>query len=246
LGFKAQEFFENAFGSVFGDEYWFEGYEPASGPVEDLKLDSGTTVVLTNPRTAYKHGSADMTISSSDDGRLHLDMEEKGRCEVLRKENKIVLFCHHDAAVRIPTTIGKVKVVLAKGNAEVRDLPLPLEIRTFKGDVTVRQAGRPFSVRAMKGTVAVDLDDAYTGKSDVFAMDGDISVTASSQFSGRVEARVGKWDIRFKSKGCQSSAVRNAIFRTEKAEFGTGAADNLLNLRTMHGDITVVTREDGR
>lgn len=244
LGFKAQEFFENAFGSVFGDEYWFEGYEPAPGPVEDLKLDSGTTVVLTNPRTAYKHGSADMNVRTSHDGRLHLDMGEKGKCEVLRKENKIVFFCHHDAEVLVPTTIGKVKVVLAKGKAEVHDLPLPLEIRTLKGDVTVRKAARPVSVRTMKGNVAVDLDDAYSGRSDVSAMDGDISVTASSRFSGRVEARVGRGDIRFKSKGCQSSAVRNAIFRTEKAEFGTGAADNLLNLRTMHGDITVTTREE--
>ncbi len=37
FGFKAQEFFENAFGSLFGDEYWFEGYEPARG-VRDLSL----------------------------------------------------------------------------------------------------------------------------------------------------------------------------------------------------------------
>jgi len=246
LGFKAQEFFENAFGSVFGDEYWFEGYEPAPGPVENLKLDSGTTLVLTNPRTAYKHGSADLKLRPSDDGRLHLEMGEKGKCEVLRKENKVVFFCHNDAEVRVPTTIGKVKVVLAKGNAEVHELPLPLEIRTVKGDIAVRNAARPFSARAMKGDITVDLDETYAGESDAAAMDGDITVTAAPQFSGRVEAKVAKGDIRIKAKDCRASAARNAIFRTEKAEFGTGTADNLLCLRTMHGDITVATRENGR
>jgi DUF4097 and DUF4098 domain-containing protein YvlB len=246
FGFKAQEFFENAFGSVFGDEYWFEGYEAALGPVEDLKLDGGTTIVLTNPRTAYKPGSADMTVRSSDDGRLHLEVKENGRCEVMRKENKIVFFCHDDAEVRVPTTIAKVKVVLAKGNAEVHDLPLPLEVRTLKGDVSVRQAERPFSVRTMKGNVTVDLDESYAGKSDASVMDGDIRITASPRFSGRVEAKVAKGDIRFKSEGCQSSAVRNAIFRTESAEFGAGTPDNHLSLRTMRGNITVTSREEGR
>jgi hypothetical protein len=77
-------------------------------------------------------------------------------------------------------------------------------------------------------------------------MDGDISVSAPPQFSGRVEARVGKGDIRFQSKGVKSSAAKNAFFRTESVEFGGGSGENLLNLRTMHGDITLNTREDGR
>lgn len=246
LGFKMQEFFDNAFGSVFGDEYWFEGYEPASGPVEDLRLDGETTVVLTNPRTAYKHGSADVSIRPSEDNRLHLEAGEKGKCEVVRKENKIVIFCHNDAAVRVPASIGKVKVILAKGDAEIHDLRLPLEIRTVKGDVVVRKASHPVNVRAVKGNVTLDLDDVYAGKSDISAMDGDISVTAAAQFSGRVEAKVGKGDIRIHSKGLKSKTAKNAIFRTESVELGAGSADNLLNLRTMHGDITVSTREDGR
>lgn len=246
LGFKMQEFFDNAFGSVFGDEYWFEGYEPASGPVEDLRLDGETTVVLTNPRTAYKHGSADVSIRPSEDNRLHLEAGEKGKCEVVRKENKIVIFCHNDAAVRVPASIGKVKVILAKGDAEIHDLRLPLEIRTVKGDVVVRKASHPVNVRAVKGNVTLDLDDAYAGKSEISAMDGDISVTAAAQFSGRVEAKVGKGDIRIHSKGLKSKTAKNAIFRIESVELGAGSADNLLNLRTMHGDITVSTREDGR
>ena len=246
LGFKMQEFFDNAFGSVFGDEYWFEGYEPASGPVEDLRLDGETTVVLTNPRTAYKHGSADVSIRPSEDNRLHLEAGEKGKCEVVRKENKIVIFCHNDAAVRVPASIGKVKVILAKGDAEIHDLRLPLEIRTVKGDVVVRKASHPVNVRAVKGNVTLDLDDAYAGKSEISAMDGDISVTAAAQFSGRVEAKVGKGDIRIHSKGLKSKTAKNAIFRTESVELGAGSADNLLNLRTMHGDITVSTREDIR
>jgi len=246
LGFKMQEFFDNAFGSVFGDEYWFEGYEPASGPVEDLRLDGETTVVLTNPRTAYKHGSADVSIRPSEDNRLHLEAGEKGKCEVVRKENKIVIFCHNDAAVRVPASIGKVKVILAKGDAEIHDLRLPLEIRTVKGDVVVRKASHPVNVRAVKGNVTLDLDDAYAGKSEISAMDGDISVTAAAQFSGRVEAKVGKGDIRIHSKGLKSKTAKNAIFRIESVELGAGSADNLLNLRTMHGDITVSTREDIR
>ena len=246
FGFKAQEFFENAFGSVFGDEYWFEGYEPARGPVEDLRLDGETTVVLTNPRTAYRHGSADVSVRTSEDGRLHLETGEKGRCEVLRKENKIVIFCHYNAAVRVPPSIGKVKVVLAKGDTEIYDLPLPLEIRTLKGDIVVRNAVRPLSIRAMRGKVAIDLADDYAGKADVSAMDGDISVTTAAQFSGRVEAKVGKGDIRVQSKGLKSKTAKNAFFRSESVELGAGSADNLLNLRTMHGDITVSSREDGR
>jgi DUF4097 and DUF4098 domain-containing protein YvlB len=246
LGFKAQEFFENAFGSVFGDEYWFEGYNPAPGPVEDLSLDGETTVVLTNPRTAYKHGSADVSVRPSEDGRLHLETGEKGKCEVARKENKIVIFCHHDAEVRVPASIGKVKVILAKGDAEIHNLQLPLEIRTVKGDVVVRNASHPLNIRAVKGSVALDLADAYAGKSDISAMDGDISVTTAAQFSGRVDVKVGKGDIRIPSKGVKSRTAKNAIFRTESVELGAGSADNLLNLRTMHGDVTVTSREDGR
>jgi hypothetical protein len=246
FGFKMQEFFDNAFGSVFGDEYWFEGYEPEPGPVEELKLDSETTVVLTNPRTAYKHGSADVGLRPSEDGRLHLETGEKGRCEVMRKENKIVVFCQDDVTVRLPATIGKVKVVLAKGDTEVVDLRLPLEIRAVKGDVIVRNAFVPLHIRAMKGNVKLDLADDYTGGSDVSAMDGDINVTAAPQFAGRVEARVGKGDIRIQSKGVRTSTVKNAFFRTESVELGGGSGDNLLKLRTMHGDITMNTREDGR
>jgi DUF4097 and DUF4098 domain-containing protein YvlB len=245
FGFKAQEFFENAFGSVFGDEYWFDGFKPVSGPIEDLSLDAQTTLVLTNPRTAHKHGSADVRIRPSEDGRLHLESGDTGRCEVLRKENKIVMFCHHDTAVRVPASIGKVKVVLAKGDAEVYDLPLPLDVRALKGDVIVRNAARPLNIRAMKGKISVDLADVYSGKSDVSAMDGDISVTTAGQFSGRVEAKVGKGNIHINSKGLKSKAAKNAFFRSESVELGGGSAGNLLNLRTMHGDIAVTTREDG-
>jgi len=246
LGFKMQEFFDNAFGSVFGDEYWFEGYEPTPGAVEDLKLDSETTVVLTNPRTAYKHGSADVSIRPSEDGRLHLEAGEKGKWEILRKEKKIVIFCQNDAAVRVPATISKIKVILAKGDTEVHDLGLPLDIRAVKGDVVVRNAARPLSIKAMRGNIKLDLADSYAGKSDVTAMDGDISVTAGPQFSGRVEAKVGKGDIRIQSKGHKSRASKNSFFRTESVEFGAGSAESFLNLRTMHGDISVTTRGDSQ
>ena len=246
LGSKMQEFFDNAFGSVFGDEYWFEGYEPAAVPIEEIKLDDETTVVLTNPRTAYKHNSADVSIRPSEDDHLHLELGEKGKCEVFQKENKVVIFCRDDTGVRVPQTIGKVKVILAKGDTEICDFRVPLDIRVVKGDIAVRNAARPLSIRAMKGKVKLDLDDAYTGKSDVSAMDGDISVTVGSQFSGRVEAKVGKGDIRIQSKGLKSSADKNAFFRTESVELGAGSSETLLSLRTMHGDITLTTREDGR
>jgi DUF4097 and DUF4098 domain-containing protein YvlB len=246
LGFKMEEFFDNAFGSVFGDEYWFEGYETASLPVEDLKLDAETMVVLTNSRTACRHGSADISIRPSEDDRLHLEAEEKGKCEVLQKEKRIVIFFRDDAAVRIPATIGKVKIVLAKGDTEVHDLRLPLEIRAVKGDIVVRNAVHPLSIRAMKGRISLDLADSYTGKSDVSALDGDISVTAGPQFSGRLEARVGKGDIHVQSKGIKASTSKNAFFRTESVEFGSGSSESLLSLKTMHGDITVTTREDSR
>jgi DUF4097 and DUF4098 domain-containing protein YvlB len=98
----------------------------------------------------------------------------------------------------------------------------------------------------MKGNVKLDLADAYAGRSDISAMDGDISVSAPPQFSGRVEARVGKGDIRIQSKGVKSSAAKNAFFRTESLEFGGGSGDSLLNLRTMHGDITVTTKGESR
>ncbi|MDH7512718.1 MAG: DUF4097 family beta strand repeat-containing protein [Clostridiales bacterium] len=246
LGFKMQEFFENAFGSVFGDEYWFEGYETASVPVEDLPLDKETTVVLTNSRTAYRHGSADIRIRPSEDDRLHLEAEEKGTCEVLQKEKKILIFFSDDAAVRVPAAISKIKVILAKGDTDVHDLRLPLDIRAVKGDVVVRNAVCPLSIRAMKGKVTLDLSDSYAGNSDVSAMDGDINVTTGPQFSGRVEAKVGKGDIRIQSKGIKAGTYKNAFFRTESVEFGSGASDNLLSLKTMQGDITVTTRENGR
>jgi hypothetical protein len=57
-----------------------------------------------------------------------------------------------------------------------------------------------------------------------------------------VEAKVGKGDIRIHSKGLKSKTAKNALFRTESVELGAGSADNLLNLRTMHVDITVNTR----
>jgi len=246
MGFKMQEFFDNAFGSVFGDEYWFEGYEAASVPVEDLKLDGETTLVLTNSRTAYKHGSADVHIRPSEDDRLHLEAGEKSNYEVLQKEKKILIFFRDDATARVPATIGKVKVILAKGDADVHELRLPLEIRAVKGDVVVRNAVHPLNIRAMKGRISLDLADSYTGKSDVSALDGDINVTAGPQFSGRMEARVGKGDIRIQSKGIKSSTNKNAFFRTESAELGSGSSDNLLSLKTMHGDITVTKREEGR
>lgn len=246
LGFKMEEFFDNAFGSIFGDEYWFEGYEAARVPVEDLKVDRETTVVLTNPRTAYKHGSTDISIGPSEDDRLHLEAGEKGKYEVLQKEKRIVIFCRDDAAVRIPATIGKVKIVLAKGDTEVRDLLLPLEVRAVKGDIVVRNAVHRLSIRAMKGRVTLNLADSYTGKSDVFAMDGDINVAVGPQFSGRVEAKVGKGDIRIQSKGIKAGTHKNAFFRTESIELGASPSDSLLNLKTMHGDIIVTTREDGR
>jgi Toastrack DUF4097/SHOCT-like domain len=246
FGFKAQEFFENAFGSVFGDEYWFEGYEPQRGPVEDLSLDGQTTVVLTNPRTAYRHGAADVILKPSEDGRIHLEAGDKGKCEILRKENRIVIFCHDDAAVRVPASIGRVKVVLAKGDTEVYDLALPLDIRTLKGEISVRNASRPLNIRAMKGNIRIELNNAYSGKSDISAMDGDISVATPAQFSGRVEAKVGKGDIRIHSKSQKTKTAKNAIFRAESVELGAGSADNIFNLRTMHGDITVTAAEEGR
>jgi DUF4097 and DUF4098 domain-containing protein YvlB len=246
LGFKMQEFFDNAFGSVFGDEYWFEGYEPSAVPIEEIEVDDKTTVVLTNPRTAYKHSSADVRIRPSEDDHLHLELAEKGKCEVLKKEKKIVIFCREDTGVRIPEMTGKVKIVLAKGDTEIYDLRVPLDIRVVKGDVAVKNASRPFSVRVMKGKAKLDLDNAYAGKSDVSAMDGDIIVTAGPEFSGRVEAKVGKGDIRIQAKGVKSNVDKNAFFRTESIELGAGSSETLLSLKTMHGDITVTTREDGR
>jgi hypothetical protein len=57
---------------------------------------------------------------------------------------------------------------------------------------------------------------------------------------------VGKGDIRIQSKDLKSSANKNAFFRTESVELGSGSRDTLVSLKTLHGDITVTTREDGR
>jgi len=206
--------------------------------------ESGRENVNSRCRPGQENGNGG-SIRPSEDGRLHLESGEKGRCEVLRKENKVVIFCHHDAEVRVPSSVGKVKILLAKGDAEVYDLPLPLDIRTLKGDVVVRNAARPLNIRAMKGKISVDLADDYSGRSDVSAMDGDISVTAAARFSGRVETKVGKGDIRIDFQGLKSKTAKNTFFRSESVVLGAGSPDNLLNLRTMHGDISVTTREDG-
>ncbi len=72
MGFRMQEFFDNAFGSMFGDEYWFDGYETVTGPAEDIVLDEEATLVISNPRHMYRSGSGDIRISPSSDEHLRL------------------------------------------------------------------------------------------------------------------------------------------------------------------------------
>jgi hypothetical protein len=57
---------------------------------------------------------------------------------------------------------------------------------------------------------------------------------------------VGKGNIQINSKGLKSKASKNAFFRSESVELGGGSVGNLLRLRSMHGNITVNTREEGR
>lgn len=246
LGLKMQQFFDYAFGSVFGDEWWFEGYTPISLPLEDLPLDAETTLVLTNSRTAYRHGSPDVKLIPSEDRRLHLKVREKSACEVLQKEKNILVFCHEDTTVRVPSHLDKVKVILAKGDAEVTKLPLPLDIRTLKGNACVWQASHPLYIRTMKGKVHLELADSYAGQSEVSTIDGDIRVAIGSIFSGRIEAKAGKGHIRIQSEGFETSTFRNGFFRTQTVSLGSGPGESLLALKTMHGDITVTRREKGQ
>jgi DUF4097 and DUF4098 domain-containing protein YvlB len=243
MGFKMQEFFDHAFGSVFGDEYWFEGYEKMTVPVEEIQVDEETSLVVASPRSAYRHGSADVKILPSDDSSLHVETTGKERCEILRKDNKIVFLCQDDARIRVPEVIARVKMLLAKGNADIEDAKMALEIKALKGHVLVRNARRPVNIRVMKGNVELHLADAYTGKSEIAAMNGDIRVSASPKFSGKIEARVGRGDIRLEAKGVKSATSKNAFFRMESILLGEGGGDNHLNLKSMNGDIAVTTRE---
>ncbi len=243
MGFKMQEFFDHAFGSIFGDEYWFEGYEKVTMPVEELKVDKETWLVLASPRSAYRRGSANVKIMPSDDSRLHLETSGKERCEILQKDKKIVFLCQNDAAIRVPEEIARIKMLLARGNAEIQDAKMTLEIRALKGDISVRNARQPVNIRVMHGDVELDLADAYAGKSEIAAMHGDIKVSASPEFSGKVEARVAHGDIRLEAKGVKSTTSKNAFFRMESIQLGEGASDNHLNLKSMNGNISVTTRE---
>jgi DUF4097 and DUF4098 domain-containing protein YvlB len=246
MGFKMQEFFDHAFGSVFGDEYWFEGYEKVTVPVEEIKVDKETWLVVASPRSAYRHGSADVKILPSDDSLLHIETAGKDRCEILRKDNKIVFLCQDNATIRVPEEVARVKMILARGDAEIQDAKMALEIRALKGDVSVRNAQQPVNIRVMKGDVELDLADAYAGKSEIAAMDGDIKVAAGPEFSGKVEARVGRGDIRLEAKGVKAATSKNAFFRMESIQLGEGAGDNHLNLKSMNGNISVTTRESAR
>ncbi len=246
MGFKMQEFFDHAFGSVFGDEYWFEGYEKVTVPVEELKVEKETWLVVASPRSAYRRGSAGVKILPSDDSHLHVETSRKERCEILRKDDKIVFLCQDDAAIRVPEEIARIKMLLARGDVEIQDAKMALEIKALKGDVSVRNARQPVNIRVMHGDVELDIADAYAGKSEIAAMHGDIKVTAGPEFSGKVEARVGRGDIRLEAKGVKSATSKNAFFRMESIQLGEGAVDNRLNLKSMNGNISVTTRESDR
>jgi hypothetical protein len=245
MGFRMQEFFDNAFGSVFGDEYWFEGYEAVKGRAEDINVDADTTLVISNPRHVYRSGAGDITLSPSADDRLHVLAKERDRFEILRKDKKILILCQEDTAVQVPGKLSKIKLILAKGHTKINGLDSPLEIRLMKGDISVRGAGQPVAIRSMAGDINLDLADSYSGKTEVAAMHGNIDITTGPDFAGKVEARTTHGDIRIQAKSVKSSASKNAFFRAESIRIGEGDGENQLNLKTMNGNITVRAREAG-
>jgi hypothetical protein len=243
VGFKVQEFFDNAFGSMFGDEYWFEGYETTKGRPEDLAFDAETTLVVSNPRHMYRSGSVDIRVSPSPDDRLHVVSGERGRIEILKKDNKVLVLCQDDTSIQVPRALSRLKLVLARGNSRIEGLAGALEVRSMKGEITVRDASQPVVIRSMSGNVHLDLADAYAGKTEISSMHGDIEVTTAPAFSGKVEARTARGRIRFRAQDVRTTSSKNAFFRQETTEIGAGDARNLLSLKTMNGDITVAPRE---
>lgn len=243
MGVRMQEFFDNAFGSMFGDEYWFEGYETVTGPPEDIVLDADTTLVVSNPRHMYRSGSGNVHVSPSRDDRLHVSSVDRGRFEILRKGKKVLILCQADTSIQVPQNLAQLKLVLAKGKTEVDGLAGALEVRSMKGDIAVRDASRPVTVRTMSGDVYLELADSYSGKTEVSALDGEITVTAGSGFSGRVEAKTVHGQIRIQAPGVKTTSVKNAFFRQETAEIGSGEPQNLISLKTMNGDVTVRSKE---
>ena len=243
MGFKMQEFFDNAFGSMFGDEYWFDGYETVTGLAEDIVLDDETTLVISNPRHMYRSGSGDIRISPAPDDRLHLTSGERGAFEILRKDKKILVLCKDDLSVQVPRKLARLKLVLAKGKTNIDGLASALEVRSMKGDISVRDASKPVTVRSMAGDVHLELADSYSGKTEVSALHGDIEVTTGAGFSGRVDAKTARGQIRIQAQGVKTTSLKNAFFRQETAEIGSGDAQNLISLKTLNGDVTVRSRE---
>lgn len=245
VGSRMQDFFENAFGSVFGDEYWFEGYEAVKTAAEEIELDKETSVVISNPAHLYKSSSADIKIAPSPDGGLHVYSGKKDSFEVLRKEKgkKILILCKDDSMIQVPQNIAKLKIVLSRGDTQISDLAVPLEVRSVKGDIRLRQVLEPLSIRSVDGNIEFDLADDYSGKSEIASMHGDIKVTLCRSFSGRIETRVGRGDIEIQSKNVKTTSARSAFLRTESVDIGDGDRNNVLSLKTMSGDIKVASRE---
>jgi DUF4097 and DUF4098 domain-containing protein YvlB len=243
VGFKMQEFFDNAFGSMFGDEFWFEGYEAVKGRTEDLTFDADSTLVVSNPRHVYRHGSGDIRVTPAPDDRLHVTSGDKGRFEILKKGKKILVLCQDDTAVQVPRSLPRLKLILAKGDTHIEGLPGALEVRSMKGDIFVADAPKPVVIRSMSGKIHLELASAYAGRTEISLMHGDIEVTTAPEFSGRVEARTARGEIRVQAEGVRTTASKNAFFRQETIEIGPGDAANVLSLKTMNGDITVRPRE---
>jgi len=243
MGFKMQEFLDNAFGSMFGDEYWFDGYETVGGRVEDIVLDAEATLVISNPKSAYRSGSGDIRITPSPDERLRLSTGERGKFEILRKDKKTLILCQDDIFVQVPRQLARLKLVLAKGRTRIDGLPTLLEVRSMKGDVSVAGASRPVIIRSLDGPVRLELDESYSGASEVSALQGDIELAVGPAYSGRVEARTAHGQIRFQAPALRTGAAKNAFFRQEFAEFGTADVRNPISLKTMNGDVTVRAKE---
>jgi hypothetical protein len=243
MGFKMQEFFDNAFGSMFGDEYWFEGYEAVTGPVEDIVLDDEATLVISNPKNMYRSGSGDIRISPSPDERLRLSSGEGGTFEILRKDKKILVLCKDDLSVQVPRKLARLKLVLAKGKTNIDGLASALEVRSMKGDISVRDAAQPVVIRSMAGDVHLELADSYAGRIEVSALHGDIDVATGAGFSGRVEAKTARGQIRIQAQVVKTATSKNTFFRQETAEIGSANPQNLISLKTMNGDVTVRSKE---
>jgi hypothetical protein len=243
MGFKMQEFFDNAFGSMFGDEYWFDGYETVTGPAEDIVLDDEATLVISNPKNMYRSGSGDIRISPSSDGHLRLSSGERGTFEILRKDKKFLILCKDDISVQVPRQLARLKLVLAKGKTKIDGLSSSLEVRSMKGDISIRDASRPVTVRSMAGDVQLELSDSYAGKTEVSALHGDIEVTVGSGYSGRVEAKTAHGQIRLQAQAVKTASSKNTFFRQETAEIGSADPQNLISLKTMNGDVTVRSKE---